>query len=639
MEKKTEALQEERVARSIPCDAELQELMQQIDIMVNNKKLEWEKRLQSLEAKMTVRDQELASAQSKLEQKGQEVGVLRQKLDNLQKSKYELVENYDTQLQGLKTQFSKLTQSYEKLQLHQLKQNKAHVVETFKENEDVPFQMSSLNQKLEEFRAKSREWDKQEMLYQNHLVSLDAQRKLLSEKCNLLQRQTQNYQIQIHYQRPKAEDTDPGNQCKTEHVGVQCDDLPEPVDRSDLFMEKLQSTVSEIAESRNRLQEENLKFRQEVKMYQRRCQTIEAKLTEVTNDLKSRNDLLNMVQMECQRLRQEVTRLEELKSIEASQVKLQSSYAQCVKDLEIKKAQILFLERQQQNQKRELNQIRDRLYQEQQSHCSEVERMRREISDLTEELHQKEITIATIMAKAALLERQLQMELEIKEKMLGKQQRIDLTKKEPKTYWDSSNRASHENERFHNEFVNLPKDSDIPLLVKPIPYFGTNHANPTSVIMQEKKEKPMENENEWTTQSATYEHSRTQIPTWHARGDIFNTESSCALPPQVRSRSREPIADGRSPSPPNVYLERHGTYFPEEPKPGMLLKYTYVAEASQMPSPETLLPATVTEKFRQEEEKRARDFELVLNSHIEELQMQSENTLKKYARFKQNQHR
>uniref|UniRef100_A0A803TUX4 Deuterosome assembly protein 1 n=1 Tax=Anolis carolinensis TaxID=28377 RepID=A0A803TUX4_ANOCA len=73
MEKKTEALQEERVARSIPCDAELQELMQQIDIMVNNKKLEWEKRLQSLEAKMTVRDQELASAQSKLEQKGQEV--------------------------------------------------------------------------------------------------------------------------------------------------------------------------------------------------------------------------------------------------------------------------------------------------------------------------------------------------------------------------------------------------------------------------------------------------------------------------------------------------------------------------------------------------------------------------------------
>lgn len=59
--------------RSVPCDAELQELMHQIDIMVNKKKLEWEKKVQGLEARMTIRDQELASAQSKLDQKGQEV--------------------------------------------------------------------------------------------------------------------------------------------------------------------------------------------------------------------------------------------------------------------------------------------------------------------------------------------------------------------------------------------------------------------------------------------------------------------------------------------------------------------------------------------------------------------------------------
>lgn len=40
---------------------------------------------------------------------------------------------------------------------------------------------------LKEFRTKSREWDKQEILYQTHLVSLDAQQKLLSEKCNQFQ--------------------------------------------------------------------------------------------------------------------------------------------------------------------------------------------------------------------------------------------------------------------------------------------------------------------------------------------------------------------------------------------------------------------------------------------------------------------
>lgn len=69
-----------------------------------------------------------------------------------------------------------------------------------------------------------------------------------------------------------------------------------------------------------------------------------------------------------------------------------------------------------------LLQIRSQLYQEEEYRSCEQERMRNEISDLTEELHQKEITIATVMKKAAHLERQLKMELEIKEKMLAKQQ-------------------------------------------------------------------------------------------------------------------------------------------------------------------------------------------------------------------------
>lgn len=47
--------------------------MHQIDIMVNSKKMEWERKMQALEAKMDIQDQELASAQSKLDQKDQEV--------------------------------------------------------------------------------------------------------------------------------------------------------------------------------------------------------------------------------------------------------------------------------------------------------------------------------------------------------------------------------------------------------------------------------------------------------------------------------------------------------------------------------------------------------------------------------------
>lgn len=59
--------------------------------------------------------------------------------------------------------------------------------------------------------------------------------------------------------------------------------------------------------------------------------------------------------------------------------------------------------------------------------------MRQEICDPTEELHQKDITIAAIMKKASLLERQLKMELKIKEKMLAKQQVSDKVYKAVRT--------------------------------------------------------------------------------------------------------------------------------------------------------------------------------------------------------------
>ncbi|XP_066477977.1 deuterosome assembly protein 1 [Tiliqua scincoides] len=641
MEKKIEALQEQMMTRSNPCDAELQELMRQIDIMVNNKKLEWEKKMQALEARMTIRDQELANAQNKLDQKGQEVGLLRQKLDSLQKTKYEMAQNYDAQLQALKIQFSKLTQSYEKLQLHQLKQNKAYGKGICTEDQEAPCQLSSLNQKLEEFKAKSREWDKQETLYQNHLVSLDAQRKLLSEKCNLFQKQAQNCQIQIGCQKLKLGEDGTCSQCKTEHLGIQQDVFTEHTGKSELFMEKLKSTVSEIAVSRNRLQEENLKLQQEVKTYQRKCQNIEARFTEVRNELQTRNDLVKMLELECQQLRKEVAKIEAYKHKEENQVKPQMTYAQCIKDLETKTAQIFILEQQQENQQKELHQIRDHLYREEQFHRSEVERMRTEISDLTEELHQKEITIATITEKAALLERQLQMKLEIKEKMLGKQQMIDFSKKEHRPDLDPMDKLEQKNERLYSKLVKLPKDAEIPLLVNSITYFGTNHAKQGSIKMQGKEERPVQNESEWAGQCATYENFRcyrSQIPIWLGQGNVVRTESSSSVP-QRPSRDREPIADGRSPSPLDVHAAYYSSFFPERNTSDALLNHVCALEENQMSSPGSPFPETATEKFLQEEEKRARDFEKVLNSHIDELKRQSENTLKKYTSLKQSRHR
>ncbi|XP_044943134.1 deuterosome assembly protein 1 isoform X3 [Mustela putorius furo] len=412
-----------------PCEAELQELMEQIDIMVSNKKLDWERKMRALETRLDLRDQELANAQTCLDQKGQEVGLLRQKLDSLEKCNLAMTQNYEGQLQTLKAQFSKLTNSFEKLRLHQMKQSKVRRKELPHLKEETPFELSNLNQKLEEFRAKSREWDKQEILYQTHLVSLDAQQKLLSEKCNQFQKQAQSYQTQLSGKKQCSEDStseDPRLMCDPDHS---C----EASERDEFIIEKLKSAVSEIALSRNKLQDENQKLLQELKMYQRQCQAMEAGLSEVKSELQSRDDLLRIIEMERLQLHRELLKIGECQNIQESKKRLESSYSPSTKESERKRKELFSVNLDQPNHEKELNKIRRQLYQEEEDHGSEQERMRNEISDLTEELRQKEITIATIMKKAALLERQLKMELEIKEKMLAKQQVSDMRYKAVRT--------------------------------------------------------------------------------------------------------------------------------------------------------------------------------------------------------------
>ncbi|XP_016289411.2 deuterosome assembly protein 1 isoform X5 [Monodelphis domestica] len=477
---------------SSTCEAELQELMEQIDIMVSNKKMDWERKMRALETRLDLRDQELANAQNCLDQKGQEVGLLRQKLDSLEKCNYVMTQNYEGQLQNLKSQFSKLTNSFEKLRLHQMKQCGTH------KKDEIPFELSNINQKLEEFRAKSREWDKQEILYENHLVSVDAQQKLLSEKCNQFQKQAQSYQSQLNGKKQCLED---GSLNNPEIARLTCepDINNDTVERDEFIIEKLKSAVSEIAISRNKLQDENQKLLQELKMYQRQCQTMEAGLSEVKNELQSRDDLLRIIEMERLQLHRELLKIGEYQNFQDNQKRIEPSFSHIIKESERKRKELFPLTPDQTNQEKELNKMRNHLYPEEQPPSSEHERMRSEISDLTEELHQKEITIATVMKKAALLEKQLKMELEIKEKMLAKQQlsdmrykavrsenthlkgmmgdlepgryltsdvtdskNVDYCNKEHARYTASINKLEYENERLRNDLAKLQANGKLP---------------------------------------------------------------------------------------------------------------------------------------------------------------------------------
>ncbi|XP_074160643.1 deuterosome assembly protein 1 isoform X2 [Sminthopsis crassicaudata] len=600
---------------SSTCEAELQELMEQIDIMVSNKKMDWERKMRALETRLDLRDQELANAQNCLDQKGQEVGLLRQKLDSLEKCNYVMTQNYEGQLQNLKSQFSKLTNSFEKLRLHQMKQ-----CGTLKKDE-IPFELSNINQKLEEFRAKSREWDKQEVLYQNHLVSLDAQQKLLSEKCNQFQKQAQSYQSQLNGKKQCLEDASLNNP-EIARLTCEPDMGSDTVERDEFIIEKLKSAVSEIAISRNKLQDENQKLLQELKMYQRQCQTMEAGLSEVKNELQSRDDLLRVIEMERLQLHRELLKIGEYQNFQDNPKRLEPSYSHILKEPERKKKELFSLTADQANQEKELNklQIRNNLYQEEQSPNSEQERMRTEISDLTEELHQKEITIATVMKKAALLERQLKMELEIKEKMLAKQQlsdmrykavrsenthlkgmmgdletgrylNVDYCNKEHARYTASINKLEYENERLRNDLAKLQANGKTP-------WINPNAYDETVRQAYQAQIKIKENEDRL-------------IQDCEPNLGVITTSSPMVFQPQCNMFSVKDIA-----SP----LESEDGVYPLSP-------------------PEMSFPASLAaQHFLMEEEKRAKDLEKLLNTHIDELQRHTEYTLNKYTRLKQNRH-
>ncbi|XP_003253037.1 deuterosome assembly protein 1 [Nomascus leucogenys] len=591
-----------------PCEAELQELMEQIAIMVSNKEMDWERKVRALETRLDLRDQELANAQTCLDQKGQEVGLLRQKLDSLEKCNLAMTQNYEGQLQSLKAQFSKLTNNFEKLRLHQMKQNKVPREELPHLKEEIPFELSNLNQKLEEFRAKSREWDKQEILYQTHLISLDAQQKLLSEKCNQFQKQAQSYQTQLNGKKQCLEDSsseiprlicDPDSNCEIN-------------ERDEFIIEKLKSAVSEIALSRNKLQDENQKLLQELKMYQRQCQAMEAGLSEVKSELQSRDDLLRIIEMERLQLHRELLKIGECQNAQGNKTRLESSYLPSIKEPERKIKEPFSVMQDQPNHEKELNKIRSQLQQEEEYHNSEQERMRNEISDLTEELHQKEITIATVTKKAALLEKQLKMELEIKEKMLAKQKVSDMKYKVVRT------------ENTH--LKGMMGDLD-PGQYMSMDFTNREHSRHTSINKLQYENERLRNDlaklhvngkSTWTNQN-TYEETGRYA---------YQSQIKVEKNEERLSHDCEPNRSTTAPLPPLTFQAKE-----------MTSPLVSDDEVFPLSPPDMSFPASLAaQHFLLEEEKRAKELEKLLNTHIDELQRHTEFTLNNYSKLKQNRH-
>lgn len=144
------------------CEAELQELMKQIDIMVAHKKSEWEGQTHALETCLDIREQELKTLRGQLEMKHKEVGRLHQQMEEHEKIKQEMAMEYKQELTKLHEELGRLKRSYEKLQKKQIREFRGNAKNHKEDRSEierltgkVEAQLANRKQKLESVELSS----------------------------------------------------------------------------------------------------------------------------------------------------------------------------------------------------------------------------------------------------------------------------------------------------------------------------------------------------------------------------------------------------------------------------------------------------------------------------------------------------
>ncbi|XP_014374178.1 centrosomal protein of 63 kDa isoform X11 [Alligator sinensis] len=337
------------------CEAELHELMKQIDIMVAHKKSEWEGQAQALEACLEVRDQELSSTRALLNEKHKEVGMLCQQLEGMEKAKQDMAVEYEQQLKKFQEELARLKRSYEKLQKKQLKEARENA-KSQGHGQDQS-EVTRLTKKIEQ------------------VVSLEAQRKALADQSELIQ-VLKEEKTELRATLQSQEDF---------------------ISSSKMHEEQLQKELARVTET---LHTKEQLFRSlEDCLHGKWLSPQGAELDRVLLqlDLAHKNE---------EHLQSEMARLEScLGSANERCVQLSEELTKRLKELQQ-------MEEQHCQSKAEMKKLKEQLSRIEQTHNSELEGMKKEISQLTQELHQRDIAVASASGSTSDMEQRLRMEIE-----------------------------------------------------------------------------------------------------------------------------------------------------------------------------------------------------------------------------------
>ncbi|XP_005804523.1 centrosomal protein of 63 kDa isoform X2 [Xiphophorus maculatus] len=385
------------------CEPELQELMKQIDIMISHQRREWQVEKHFLEVRVKNGEEGLLTSKNIIERRDLEIGVLQKQLEEILRSRQEAVAKYEQQLQKLREELDLLKGSYQKLQRKQLKQTSGGAKES---------------DQLKEYQRLSAEWEQQRAQYQKQLTTLEAENKSLTEEISHIK--SAPWRVEQEHMECCSE---------VQHLGALLEKARSSLLSQEMELERLrpceallgasqpqQLRSDEPDASRGPDQDQQRRGNEAVRLRQllhakdqvirsledclaaQGCTGVEV----IRKDLEKMADKLQGARAGEANLRAEVTclkqRMESMSRQLKDQTKVEKELRNVAADFD--------------NSVAESKKLREELETARQTHSAEVEGVRREVSKLTGELHQRDVSISALSGSSASIQQQLRGEVQ-----------------------------------------------------------------------------------------------------------------------------------------------------------------------------------------------------------------------------------